>query len=250
MLDSAVMGDDWLCRLWVWCMLKAKWRGSERGTFITGRVVGADELKVSPSKFYRGLIRLADLGCITLEANSQRTTIKVCNYSTYQDKEADFEPKVNSERTADEQHLNNLPLVEERKKERRQEEAATPAAKNEAQGEAAPAAAKDATNGEIHSPAWLARKWVFLRRGTKGREELDRARTTFEEMIRLGCDAAQIAVEIDRPERRKTEPIWDFEKRMIGEKNGTRPAQRGPDNPYRFKGPGKPIDTGNAAGSG
>ena len=92
-----------------------------------------------------------------------------------------------------------------------------------------PAAAKDAANDDPHSPAWLAREWVCHRRGTKGRDELDRARETFQEMIRLGCNAAQIAAEITRKERRKTETIWDFEKR-VGRQTGvygdaSKPAQ-------------------------
>jgi len=123
MLDSEVMQDDWLCRLWMWCILKAQWRNvnkkgvPERGQFITGRVRAAEELKVSPSKWYRGIERLSELGCIIVEANSNRTTITVCNYATYQDWAEQSEQQADSKRTASEQPS----LEEEGKKERRQE---------------------------------------------------------------------------------------------------------------------------------
>ena len=113
-MDSAVWADDWLVRLWVWCLIKANhktgdWRGHrvERGQFITGRNTASDELGVSPSKWYRGIMRLAELGNVKVEANSVWTMITVCNYSTYQDKEEPertaIEQRLNSERTADEQ---------------------------------------------------------------------------------------------------------------------------------------------------
>jgi hypothetical protein len=112
LLDHELMASDWLCRLWIWCMLKAnhkprRYRGEliHRGQFVTGRNTGADQLKVSPSKFYRGLKQLADLKCLTLKVNSNWTTVTICNYTTYQDKKTKSEQvvtqQVDSKRTGD-----------------------------------------------------------------------------------------------------------------------------------------------------
>jgi len=123
MLDSEVMQDDWLCRLWLWCLLKAQWQDSKdlrRGQFITGRARASDELRVSPSMWYRGVERLRDLGCIELLVNSNRTTITVCNYCTYQDQSQESEQRLNNVWTADEQRLNSATIIEEEgKKERK-----------------------------------------------------------------------------------------------------------------------------------
>ncbi len=125
MLDSAVMKDDWLCRLWLWCLFKAQWQqvdreGSpDRGQFYTGRITGSGELGVSPSKWYRGIERLSELGCIEVKADSNRTTITVCNYATYQDSVEESEQIADSKRTANEQQVNNLHC--NIKKERRKE---------------------------------------------------------------------------------------------------------------------------------
>src|ERR1019366_3436911 len=104
------------CQLWMWCLLKANWRDSERdgekikrGQFRTGRLRAADELNISPSTWYRGINRLKELGCIEIETNSVWTTITVCNYETYQDQAGKSEQPLDSGWTADEQ----LTVIEE-----------------------------------------------------------------------------------------------------------------------------------------
>ena len=131
-LDSSVFADDWHCRLFIWCLCKANFTPStfksqslNRGEFITGRISGADELHVSPSKFYRGLHQLEEQGCISLSANSNWTTVSVCNYETYQhqseqDRTAN-EQQVNSERTANEQQVNTEKEFNNAKNSRTQE---------------------------------------------------------------------------------------------------------------------------------
>lgn len=123
--DTAVFADDWLWRLWCWCLIRARYRdgkGLKSGQFVTGRFSGSEMLGVSPSKFYRGLHRLEELGQITLEANSNRTTVTVVNWRTYQDDDQQewtaSEQQVNNQRTASEQPADT---IEERKKERREE---------------------------------------------------------------------------------------------------------------------------------
>lgn len=106
--DHEVFQDDWLWRLWSWCLLSANFRpGSWKngqtvlpGQFITGRASGAESLRVSPSKFYRGLQRLVEMGCITTEANSNWTTVTICNWSSYQ-------ASASPQRTASEQPADN-----------------------------------------------------------------------------------------------------------------------------------------------
>src|SRR5438105_5518803 len=79
MLDSEVMEDDWLCRLWIWCLLKAKWEPSKRagkpsrGQFVTSGGLASEELKVSRSKWLRGIERLRALRCVDLDTNHKRT---------------------------------------------------------------------------------------------------------------------------------------------------------------------------------
>ena len=117
LLDHPIMQDDWHCRLFRWCLLKANWKPSEfkgqlllPGQFVTGRNSGSDELNVSPSKFKRGLDVLADrFGCIALQPNNQFTTVTVCNWSLYQEPDdterTTYEQPVtqpaNNERTAE-----------------------------------------------------------------------------------------------------------------------------------------------------
>ena len=78
-------------RLWCWCLMRANHqpqivRGQSlvSGQFITGRIAGAAELRVSPSKFYRGIQQLQHIGCLGIEANSNWTTLTINNWSTYQ----------------------------------------------------------------------------------------------------------------------------------------------------------------------
>lgn len=135
MLDSAVMRDDWLCRLWVWCLLKASFTDRtsggvpvKAGQFIAGRLSAAAELGVSPSRWYRGIQRLVELGNVTAKSDSNRTTITVCNWSTYQLGDAPertaIEQQADSDRTAIEQQADTIEEGNtERTKELRTEEA-------------------------------------------------------------------------------------------------------------------------------
>jgi hypothetical protein len=113
-MDHAVFDDEWLWKLFSWCVMRANFRDSytadglvKRGSFTIGRIAASRELRCSDSRVYRGLKRLESLGSIVLKANSRFTTITVCNYDTYQgddgqERTADEQP-VNSERTAGEQ---------------------------------------------------------------------------------------------------------------------------------------------------
>jgi hypothetical protein len=108
--DHEIGSDDWLFRLFAWCIKSANtkpqvWKGEliPRGSFITGRNVASERLHVSPSKFHRGVQRLVKLGSITAKANSNWTTITICNYETYQSRAEKSEQAADKQRTADEQ---------------------------------------------------------------------------------------------------------------------------------------------------
>ena len=106
-IDSQVFSDEWLWRLWCWCLMRANWKASwfkaqriEPGEFATGRKAAADSLGVTESKLYRGLKRLEQMGMIVVKANSNFTVVSLCNWGTYQNSEQ-------AERTTDEQRMNN-----------------------------------------------------------------------------------------------------------------------------------------------
>jgi len=114
LLDSAVFGDEWLLKLWVWCLLRAGYcdriSGGFKvpaGSFITGRFAASDELNVSPSRWYRGIHQLASLGMVTLSASQERTIVTICNWETYQSQTDVREQQVNSARAQSEQQTNN-----------------------------------------------------------------------------------------------------------------------------------------------
>lgn len=123
-LDSRAFSDDWLWRLWCWCLLKAGWKtqwkhGRELlpGQFATGRNLASEQLKVSPSKWYRGMHLLQEWGQIQLEVNNHFTVVTICNWQSYQPAEeeewtADEQPADN-QRTAGEQPVNTPSLLGE-----------------------------------------------------------------------------------------------------------------------------------------
>jgi len=90
-LDSSVFDDPWLWKLFSWCLMRANFRPSKwggvhipAGSFASGQISGAEELKVSPSRWYRGIQKLVEMGCISVRPNRDFTAITVCNWKTYQ----------------------------------------------------------------------------------------------------------------------------------------------------------------------
>lgn len=115
--SHAVMSDLWLAGLWMWCLVRAnhvdtKWLGVAlpAGSFVCGRSTASEELGVSPSKWYRGMQKLQEIGCITLTVNSKWTRVSICNWRTYQHGDDQprtaFEQDLNSDRTGCEQQSN------------------------------------------------------------------------------------------------------------------------------------------------
>lgn len=126
MMDHAIWPNEWLVKLFLWCIFKANYQEGnhlgtpvKRGQFITGRFTAAEELGVNPSRWVRGMERLEFLGCISLEPNTKWTLVTVCNYETYQEALSD-------DRTLSEQQTNNKRTLEKEGKKGRNNKAAAP----------------------------------------------------------------------------------------------------------------------------
>lgn len=117
-LDSQAFANQWLWYLWSWCLMKACWKpcwlrcGRQLlpGQFLTGREQGASELRVSPSKWYRGMQILQQRQQVVIESNSLGTIVTICNWRTYQEDTPEEwtagGQRVDSERTAGGQRVN------------------------------------------------------------------------------------------------------------------------------------------------
>jgi len=74
--------------------------------------------------------------------------------------------------------------------------------------------------------SWLWRSWLFyLRRPKTSHDQVDQ----FEELVRLGYDHQKLEVEIKSQSRDRTEPIWEFIKRMKATKAKTEVAESSED---------------------
>lgn len=126
LLDSRVFSDDFLFRLWIWCLLKANWkqgwfqkRSILPGQFATGKTSASSELGVSCSKWNRGMKKLAEFGNVKLTVvNHQFTIVEVVNWRAYQCRDEESETPPEQQRNA-----SGTPAepIEEGKKGRREE---------------------------------------------------------------------------------------------------------------------------------
>lgn len=107
-LESEQFQDDWLWRLFCWCLLKANHQDGNfqgvvipRGSFVTGKLRASEELGVSQSKWWRGVDRLSKppYDCLHVSANNRWTVITVLGFETYQNREYKKRPNVNNQRT-------------------------------------------------------------------------------------------------------------------------------------------------------
>jgi hypothetical protein len=74
--------------------------------------------------------------------------------------------------------------------------------------------------------AWLWRNWTFyLRRPRTSHDDASQ----FEELVRLGYDPQKLEDEIKNPKRDRTEPIWEFIKRMKATKVKTETVESSED---------------------
>jgi len=112
-LDNPIFQKAELFQLFTYCLLRANhgekkiiWNGKEelleKGCFITGRKVIAEDLKQTESSIYRRLKVLQDLQMITLKSNNRFSVINVLNYCIYQGEDLETEQQANNKRTTSE----------------------------------------------------------------------------------------------------------------------------------------------------
>lgn len=230
-VDTAFWPDDWLVRLWIWCLVKAKFDDSKwkhihlkRGEFVTGRHSAAEELGVSPSKWMRGIHKLSEYGCIEYKPDSKWTVISICNYSTYQD---DNRPaRTDSGHLADSQRTLGGQLadtVEERKNLRR-EELLTPTHTPSRGAWMDHELVKDSPALQDAIRFWCA---TFATTHGHGRDDDDiRIDMRLAEALSKGWDAAQIAKSIrfsvTKLAKSWLDPDADFEQLAKDRASGAR----------------------------
>lgn len=227
--EHAIAQDFGLFHLWVHLLLWAAHKDHsglapksmeqitiKRGTLVTTipdlhkRLYGKHKsAPVKVGQFRNWLHTLQSMGSIGVEIIAHRySIITVCNYDVYQ---SGVTGKLNGDCTATERRLNTEANVTFYKNEELREGKEGATAKIDD-----PVNPSHDSDDEL-SPEWLGRRWIFCRKGNQGRSELIAATSTFAEMIRLGCDPSKISRELDNPQRRRTEPIWEFEKRIMAE---------------------------------
>ncbi len=90
--------DERSVKIFIYLLIKSnwkrkRWRGQwiERGQFVTSTVKMAGELGISRSSLDRHLKRFKESGEISLNADSQKTLVTICNYDDYQIKNEEGE---------------------------------------------------------------------------------------------------------------------------------------------------------------
>lgn len=125
LLDSPIIVNSELCRLYVWCLLRAnhqkRWvslkigKGTteilvKRGTFIAGRNTGAQALGIPPSTFRNHLVKLEKHGWILIKAHKYYSIIELIDYG--------ITPMLDKLPTSDEQVSNTNNNLNKEKNER------------------------------------------------------------------------------------------------------------------------------------
>ena len=119
--NSLVFDNPDLLKVWIWCLLKATHDDYiqmiglqevelEKGQFIFGRKVAANELKMSESKTYRLIKKLENMQNLNIKTNNKYSIITIANWELYQsdsnNSEQQFEQQMNNKRTTNEQQMN------------------------------------------------------------------------------------------------------------------------------------------------
>jgi len=112
-----VFDDPILWKIFSWCVWNASYEPGTFGdmdvpvgSFVTGRIAAAKELKMPESVVYRGMQKLASqkYGCISLKSNNKFTLVTVCNYTTYQGSDSPSAQRKNNKRTTNAQRENTV----------------------------------------------------------------------------------------------------------------------------------------------
>ena len=119
--NSLVFDNPDLLKVWIWCLLKATHDDYiqmiglqevelEKGQFIFGRKVAANELKMSESKTYRLIKKLENMQNLNIKTNNKFSVITIENWGLYQSddckSEQQSEQQMNNKRTTNEQQMN------------------------------------------------------------------------------------------------------------------------------------------------
>lgn len=130
LLDSETVHDDWLCRLWIICLLKAnskpgRFKGQviEKGSFAFSYRVFSEYLGVSKNRLKRGLKKLENAEQISIKAGRDFSVVTLCNWSTYQSREIESGTPTDTrvDTPTDTQVDTQVDPEQERKKTRRKE---------------------------------------------------------------------------------------------------------------------------------
>lgn len=131
-LNSAVFLDEYLLKLWIYCLLKASYKKRtvsfktgkgivfidlEPGQFVFGREATANKLGWKPSSLWDRMKKLKNMKNIGIQSNSQYSIISIINWDIYKieknkpdsepDSEPDRQPTGNRQATDSEPDTNN-----------------------------------------------------------------------------------------------------------------------------------------------
>jgi len=117
LLENPIFLNPYLLQIFVYCLLKANhknrdliWNGRmetiQTGSFITGRLQMAKDLKQRDSALYKRLQLLTKLGYIELKSNNKFTLLTIVKYKTYQVSSSKEEQQSNNKVTTKEQQSN------------------------------------------------------------------------------------------------------------------------------------------------
>jgi len=117
LLENPIFLNPYLLQIFIYCLLKANhkdneliWNGKletiKSGSFITGRIQMAKDLKQNESALYKRLHLLTNLGYIELKSNNKFTLLTIVKYKTYQITNSNEEQQSNNKVTTKEQQSN------------------------------------------------------------------------------------------------------------------------------------------------
>ena len=101
-LESLTATDDFLCRLWAWCLLQAADKPKEivgltlaPGQFVTTKRQIAGALRCDGAKAFRGLRSLQSCTEVELKLHRNKTLVTLCHWVTYGGTISSAEPQLN-----------------------------------------------------------------------------------------------------------------------------------------------------------
>lgn len=114
---SSVFSNPKLLKFWIWCLCKASSKphtervglqevNLEKGQFVFGRFVAADELQMTNSSVYKYLKILEREQMIVVKSNNKFTLVSIVNWCLFQDKKDKEEQQNDNKGTPKEQQSN------------------------------------------------------------------------------------------------------------------------------------------------